>query len=144
MSIHITVLPRNVTLLLLIAFAFIALGIFVHGRVLPVQPADEAPVATAEANHLAQPVGQGFSHEPPDNGDITAELKQAIEQEHRQAAETAALLQQRVAQTKRQLNDAQRIRQSQGSQVVGQNDEAKQQAFASKLNALKAQLAEMQ
>jgi hypothetical protein len=144
MSIRKTVLPRNLVILFSVAFTFIALGIFVHGRVFPLQPVDETQLSSVSPQKQIQRAGRALSHRSSAGSELTAHLKQAIVQENHQAAETAASLQRRVAQTKRQLKDAQSIRRQQPNPIGAVNDAAKQQAFAGKIEALKAQLAEMQ
>lgn len=134
----------TLSVFLMVVVTFTGLGIFLDGRVLPEQPRVETVIQLPEETPASIPATPLESNKVSISNEVAGHLKQAIEIESRRAMESSAALKQKLDKTKVLIGETQQLFEQKSTVRSRQPNEERMQAFNSKLEVLKTQLAEME
>jgi hypothetical protein len=132
----------TILILLVVASAIMALGIFLDGEVIAPQPDNETLIKEA-ANQSALDKRRMENKEPSQPSEVSLQLESAIEATNQNDAYEAERLEDRVAKSKALIDETNQLLTEKGAASITQSSSEKSQQLNQQLNDLKSRLAEL-
>jgi hypothetical protein len=132
----------TILILLVVASAIMALGIFLDGEVIAPQPDNETLIKEA-ATQSALDKRRMENKEPSQPSEVSLQLESAIEATNQNDAYEAERLEDRVAKSKALIDETNQLLTEKGAASITQSSSEKSQQFNQQLNNLKSRLDEL-
>lgn len=132
-----------IILLLMVATAFIGLGIFLDGEVLPTPSLSKNFLKRniSKTSDDSSPSPAGASDQP---SEIAQQLKRAIDAANRSESDESEKLAQSISTSEEKISETSRLLEEKGFLPATGKSSEKSEAFSRRLESLKARLATLQ
>ena len=129
-------------ILLVVATAFVGLGVFLDEAVIPSQP-DTEEIIERTAQKAIAPKQTATPKQSTAPSEITQQLKRAVEAANQTEADTTEQLAEQLASSKSLIEETNQLLEEKGVSSDGMGNSEKSQQFNQKLDDLKARLVEL-
>jgi len=123
--------------------AFVGLGIFLDGEVVPVTPSSKILLNTS-AEKVSRDAGASLERASGQSSEIAQQLKQAIDAANRAESEETEGVTQNISASDEKISQINRLLEEKGDLPATDKNHEESEKFSRRLESLKARLAKLQ
>lgn len=136
-------LKNGSAIIFTIAMAFVGLGIFLDGEVVPVTPSSKN-LLNASAEKVSRDAGASLERASGQSSEIAQQLKKAIDAANRSESEETEGVTQNISASDEKISQINRLLEEKGVLPATDKNHEESEKFSRRLESLKARLAKLQ